>query len=142
MIAKPRQARIMLANLWRWRLARFLFVGAFNTIFGYGVFFALLRADLAPTLALAAATVVGVAVNFFTTGRIVFANSDATLLWRFVLVYAFVFIVNAILLKAALRAGFEPALAQALLLGPCVALSFFLNRTYVFALSQEAVERQ
>lgn len=124
-------------DFWRSRLARFLVVGVVNTAFGYGVFFTLLRVGLAPTLALAAATVVGVAFNFVTTGRIVFANSDVTRMWRFVLVYAIVFVVNAGLLEGAARLGVTPALAQALLLAPCVALSYWLNRTLVFAAGQE-----
>ena len=125
-------------RLWRLRFARFLVVGVFNTIFGYGVFFALLRTGLAPTRALAAATVVGVLFNFVTTGRVVFANSDAARLWRFALVYGVVFGVNAVLLEAGVMIGVDAALAQALLLAPCVALSYSLNRTLVFNVAREA----
>jgi len=124
-------------RLWRRRFARFLVVGALNTIFGYGVFFALLRAGLAPARALAAATAVGVLFNFVTTGRIVFANSDAARLWRFIAVYGVVFVVNAALLEAAVRAALDAAVAQALLLPLCVALSYLLNRTLVFNVARE-----
>ncbi len=117
---------------------RFLVVGVVNTIVGYGIYFALLRGGLGPTAALGAATVFGVAFNFVTTGRLVFSNADATRLWRFVLVYALVFVVNAAALEAAVRGGHDPALAQALLLPPCVALSYLLNRALVFAPAQEA----
>ncbi|WP_442755302.1 GtrA family protein [Methylocystis sp. JAN1] len=115
------------------RFARFLVVGVFNTIFGYGLFYALLAAGFAPTPALAVATAAGVGFNFFTTGRVVFANSDATRLWRFVSVYGVVFLVNDFLLERALYLGLTPAAAQAVLLLPCVALSYALNRTLVFA---------
>ena len=120
------------ARLWSLRFARFLVVGVLNTLFGYGLFFALLEARLAPTPALALATIAGVAFNFVTTGRVVFASSDATRLWRFASVYAIVFFVNDALLELALRLGLSPALAQAALLPPCVALSYVLNRTLVF----------
>jgi putative flippase GtrA len=123
-------------RLWRWRFARFIVVGVFNTVFGYGLFFALIQAGLAPTPALALATLAGVAFNFFTTGRVVFANSDATRLWRFVCVYGVVFLVNDALLEFAVRLGMSPALAQATLLLPCVALSYALNRTLVFAVPE------
>lgn len=141
-VADMREALTILAGLrarlWRVRLARFLVVGVFNTAFGYGVFYALLVVGLAPTPALALATVIGVVFNFVTTGRVVFANADATRLWRFASVYGVVFIVNAALLEAAMALGVGPALAQALLLVPCVALSYILNRTLVFDVAREA----
>ncbi|MCC3245814.1 GtrA family protein [Methylocystis sp. WRRC1] len=134
----PGRVRQSIARLARHRFARFLVVGVINTIFGYGVFFILLRMGLAPTAALAVSTSLGVLFNFLTTGRIVFANSDATRLWRFVAVYGLVFIFNAACLEGALAIGAGAALAQALLLAPCVALSYFLNRTLVFNIGQKA----
>lgn len=128
------------ARLWRWRFVRFLAVGALNTLFGYGAFYLLLSAHLAPTLALALATVLGVAFNFFTTGRVVFGDSGAARLWRFASAYGLVFVVNAALLEAARRWGFAPASAQALLLAPCVALSYVVNRTLVFGPVREVQE--
>ncbi len=119
-------------RLWGLRFARFLVVGVANTLFGYGLFFALLSAGLAPTPALALATIAGIGFNFFTTGRVVFANSEATRLWRFASVYGIVFLVNDALLELAIRLGLSPAIAQAALLLPCVALSYVLNRTLVF----------
>lgn len=120
------------ARLWGLRFGRFLVVGVLNTAFGYGAFYLLLRAGFAATPALALATIVGVVFNFFTTGRVVFANCDPARLWRFASVYAIVFVFNAALLELALRLGVGAAGAQALLLAPCVALSYFLNRTLVF----------
>lgn len=120
-------------RLWRLRFARFLVVGAVNTLFGYGVFFVLLRAGLAPTAALAFATIIGVLFNFVTTGRVVFETAEASRLWRFLGVYGLVFLLNAALLDAAIRLGVAAAIAQALLLLPCVALSYVLNRAFVFS---------
>ncbi|PPD46599.1 MAG: polysaccharide biosynthesis protein GtrA [Methylocystis sp.] len=125
-------------RLWRLRFARFLVVGVGNTLFGYGVFYLLLGAGLAPTPALALATLIGVVFNFFTTGRVVFASADSTLLWRFACVYVVVFVVNAALLEWVVALGVAPAAAQALLLAPCVALSYLLNRTLVFNVAREA----
>ncbi len=134
----PAQLRALSGRLWRLSAARFLAVGVFNTLFGYGAFYLLLGSGLAPTPALAFATLVGVVFNFFTTGRVVFANSDATLLWRFACVYAVVFAVNAALLEGAVSLGVGAALAQAMLLAPCVAFSYLLNRTLVFNVAREA----
>lgn len=127
-------------RIWRLRVARFLVVGAVNTVFGYGVFYLLLRGGLSPTPALALATVIGVSFNFVTTGRLVFGNAEPGRIIRFVSVYAIVFAVNAALLEAAIRIGFGAATAQALLLAPCVALSYLLNRTLVFGSGREIHE--
>jgi len=138
MRAPPVIFETLCARLWRLPFARFLVVGVVNTIFGYGVFYLLLVAGLAPTPALALATLSGVVFNFFTTGRVVFANSDATRLWRFALVYGIVFVVNAALLEGGIGLGLGAPLSQALLLAPCVALSYVLNRTLVFKVAREA----
>jgi putative flippase GtrA len=131
-------ARATVERLWRVRFARFLVVGVVNTLFGYGAFYILLSMGARPTLALALATVVGIVFNFVTTGRVVFADAASGRLWRFAAVYGLVFIVNAALLEAALQLGLGAAPAQALLLAPCVALSYFLNRTIVFDDAREA----
>lgn len=119
-------------RLWRWRFARFLVVGFANTLFGYALFFVLLRGGMAPTAALALATLLGVAFNFVTTGRVVFDNGDPWRLWRFSAAYGVVFVVNAVALETAVAFGVDAAIAQATLLPFCVALSYVLNRTLVF----------
>lgn len=133
MRAKLARTQFLLRDrVWRPRFGRFLVVGIANTFFGYGVFFLLLRANLAPTNALALATIVGILFNFITTGRVVFVNADVSRLWRFIGVYGLVFIFNATLLEVGISFGFGAAFAQAALLGPCVALSYLLNRAFVF----------
>lgn len=136
MLAPLAMMESLRGRLWRLRFARFLVVGVVNTLFGYGLFYALLGVGLAPTPALALATIAGIGFNFFTTGRVVFANADAARLWRFACVYGAVFLVNDALLELAIRTGLAPAPAQAVLLLPCVALSYVLNRAFVFAVRE------
>lgn len=119
-------------RVWRVRLFRFLTVGAVNTLFGYGLFFVALRSGLAPTAALAIATILGVGFNFLSTGGLVFGGGDASRLWRFAAVYGAVFVVNAGALETLAALGADAALAQGALLPACVGLSYLLNRTLVF----------
>lgn len=114
------------------RFARFLIVGTINTLFGYGVFAALITAGLESALALALATIAGVIFNYFTTGKLVFANSGAAMLPRFILAYVISYSANLAMLKGLEQAGFDTLVAQALCLPPTVLLSFALLRWFVF----------
>ena len=114
------------------RFSRFLIVGMINTLFGYGLFAVLVTAGLESALALALATVAGVIFNYFTTGRLVFANSGAAMLPRFIVAYGISFAVNLAMLKGLEQAGFDTLIAQALCLPPTVLLSFALLRWFVF----------
>lgn len=111
---------------------RFLLAGFLNTLFGYSVFYALLSATQNATLSLAVSTLLGVAFNFRSIGALVFGSSDPRRMKRFACVYAFLFVANALALAGLQRLSIPPALAQAALLLPVAALSFDLNRRYVF----------
>lgn len=111
---------------------RFLAVGVLNTLFGYGVFGALVLAHMEPGLALFIATVAGVIFNYFTTGRLVFAASGMGRLPRFAAVYGLTFLVNLWSLRELTAAGLSPLLAQAIMLPVMVILTFVLNKLIVF----------
>lgn len=114
------------------RFGLFLLVGVLNTAFGYAVFAALVWSGMHYSLALLLATVVGIAFNFITTGRLVFGNRHTNVFWRFVAVYGLLYSVNLLAL-ASLRAwGLGPLLGQALLMLPMAVAAFLLNRRYVF----------
>jgi putative flippase GtrA len=115
------------------RFLRFLVVGAFNTLFGYGLFYALLRLTGAPMFALTLSTILGILFNFMTTGGLVFRNIERRRLAPFFGVYFFVYLYNAAGLAILQRMGVDPALAGLLLLPGAVILSYVLNRFFVFA---------
>jgi putative flippase GtrA len=112
--------------------ARFAAVGVLNTIFGYGVFVLCLSCGMSATLALAIATALGVAFNFFTTGSLVFQNADKRFFSAFFGVYSVIYCINAIALHGTAAMGIWPAVAQAGLLPIMSVLSFLLNRALVF----------
>lgn len=107
-------------------------VGGLNTAFGYSVFLLLIALGLGVAPALAAATIVGIVFNFFTTGKLVFRNADRRALLPFALGYGATYLVNLVTLKELLSLGLSPPLAQAICLPLVVSLSFAINKLLVF----------
>ena len=116
----------------RWRFLRFLVVGGLNTAVGYGLFCAALL--LLPTtfLALCASTFLAIAFNFLSTGILVFGSRDNRRIIRFYGVYAVIFAFNAIGLASFEHIGIGPRVGGLLLLPGAVAISYVLNRRFVF----------
>ncbi|OAP29308.1 hypothetical protein A8O16_24455 [Sphingobium sp. 20006FA] len=106
-----------------------------NTLFGYGVFGALVLLRLHPHMALIFGTVAGVLFNFLTASA-VFHSRDIRRLPRFLIVYASMLGLNMLLLDLGMRVGLSPLLAQAIVL-PFFALTFLAMRRFVFAASPE-----
>lgn len=117
---------------------RFVLVGLLNTLFGYGLFYAALEATGVATLSLAVATIVGVLFNYRSIGSLAFGATGSGQLWRFIGVYALLFVVNALALTILQGFGARPAFAQAGLLPLLAAASFVLNRRIVFPAAQDA----
>src|SRR5450631_204391 len=76
------------------QFAKFLAVGALNTLFGYGVFAGLIWLAVPPVLALVITYVVGVLFNFATTGHFVFDHRELSALLRFIAAYVVIFLIN------------------------------------------------
>jgi len=114
------------------RFIRFLFVGGINTLFGYALFAFLIYLKFHYSLAVLFGTFLGILFNFRTTGKIVFNNMDNTLLWRFVGVYAVTYLVNVACLKVFDIYKVNILFAGALLVLPVAALSFLLQKKFVF----------
>src|SRR4051812_1767133 len=70
------------------QLLRFVCVGAVNAFVSFTIFAVLIVVGLSNSLALLAATILGVLFNFQTIGRYVFRRRDARLIGRFFAVYA------------------------------------------------------
>ena len=108
------------------RFLRFLVVGAVNTGFGYAIFAALVVAGVRPEIALPVAFVIGVIWNFGTHARLVFRTQGLARVPHYVAVYLLLYAINAVALRAALRAGLPPLPAQLVLAGGIAILSFVL----------------
>jgi putative flippase GtrA len=114
------------------RFIKFLFVGFINTVFGYGVFALLLFLGLHYALASLFGTILGVIFNFFTTGRLVFQNTDNLLIFKFIGVYAIVYLINLLLLAIIDYFNYNLYIGGFIILLPVAFLAFQLNQTFVF----------
>ena len=113
------------------RFVGFLIAGGVNTLFGYGVYAALVMTGMVPHIALIVGGVIGILFNFLTTSA-VFGSRNLHRLPRFLAVYAVMTSLNILLLEGAMRARLGPLLAQAIIL-PIFTLTFFAMRRFVFA---------
>jgi putative flippase GtrA len=114
------------------QFVKFLFVGVLNTAFGYGVFSVLVLLKLDAGISLFVSTAMGILFNYLTTGRLVFAARGLRRLPYFIAVYGLTFLFNLWSLRFLLSRGLSPFLAQAILLPLMVAMSFTLNKIFVF----------
>lgn len=121
-----------MVNDTRKQLFRFIFVGLINTVFGYSIYALLLWLGLSYFVALMLSTTLGIMFNFQTIGRIVFKSHDLRLIFRFFGVYLIVFLFNWLLIKLGLIVGMNAYLSGAVAVVPAAAVSFLLNKFFVF----------
>lgn len=115
------------------RFARFLLVGGFNTLFGYSLFALLVWLNFPYPIAIGLATIGGVALNFQTTGRLVFGGAPLARSGRFIAVYAVIYILNVAGVAALLSLGLGIYMANALVIIPLALLTYFFQRNFVFS---------
>jgi len=126
-------------KIWSIRFIRFLFVGGINTLFGYFVFSVFILLQIHYSIASLLATILGVLFNYFTTGRIVFNNSDSKLLIKFFGVYGITYLINLLFLKIFDSYQVNMLVAGAILIFPMAFLSYFLNKTFVFRVENDKI---
>ena len=114
------------------QFGRYIAVGLLNTTFGYGSYALLIFIGLHYAWASLIATVWGVLFNFFTTGRIVFRNSDNNRLFKFFLVYGVVYILNLAGLAFLDSLRVDLYLAGLVMVPPAAIIAYMLNRRFVF----------
>lgn len=116
------------------RTVKFFAVGLLNTIFGYAIYVILIYIDLPYLIALFIATVAGVIFNYFSFGRGVFKAQGGWLVFgKFVVAYAVVYVINAILLSV-LTQGIHLThyIGQAICIPPSVLISWLLMNYWVY----------
>ena len=117
---------------------RYLSVGAWNTLFGYGAYallYWLLHQHMSYVLILIPSTVIAITQNYFGYKFIVFRTQGNYVreYLRTYLVYGTAFLINLGALPLLVEvAGLPPLAAQALITGVTVVLSYFFYKHYAF----------
>jgi putative flippase GtrA len=111
---------------------KFILVGTVNTLFSYAVFSLLIFCGLHYTLALLIATVLGVLFNFKTFGKLVFRNTNNKLFFKFILIYAALYLFNVVALKILLSYAINVYVAGMITTIIAALLSYILNKEFVF----------
>ena len=112
---------------------KFLLVGILNTAFGYGLFSLFIYAGLHYSLAVLLSTIFGIMFNFKTIGKLVFKSDDNSLIFKFIFVYIITYFLNIFFLWLFKWLGFDNMYINGfLLLIPLAAVSFLLNKFFVF----------
>ncbi len=114
------------------QFTKFLIVGCVNTLFGYSVYALFVLLGIHYAIASFLSTVAGVIFNFKSTGIFVFKNRDNTLLLRFIGVYLIIYLISVSCLKLFALMKMNMLWSGALLILPMAAVSFILNKNFVF----------
>jgi len=118
------------------QLKRFIVTGIGNTVFGYLVYaFIIIVFDLSYFWALILTYSIGITFSFTTFRAFVFTDGDRG--WRsyirFILTYVGLLIVNIVALHILVDIqGIHKLIAQLFVIPFCAAISFIINRIFVF----------
>jgi len=121
-----------IAPVLRPQFMRYLAVGAANTGFAILVYWAMLWAGLAVSLASLASVVVGILISFTTQSRFVFDNRDPWKLLPYFIVWSILYAFNLGLIWLLMRCGLDAYAAGFLSTPATVLLSYFLQKAFVF----------
>ena len=116
-----------------WRFTKFLFVGALNTLFGYGIFAIFNFLNFHYTLSTLIATILGILFNFKTTRIIVFKNNDNKLMIRFISIYGAMYFIAILELKLFTLLNLNNMYYNyAIILFPNALMAYILMKKFVF----------
>ncbi len=118
------------------QIKRFLVTGLINTVFGYLVYaFGVVILNLSYFWATVLSYVIGVTFSYVMFRAFVFTEGDRS--WnsfkRFIPTYVVLFVINIIALHFLVDLlSWNKLVAQAVVVPGCAALSFVINRIFVF----------
>ena len=109
--------------------------GTLNTVFAYSIYCFLVYCELDIWLALLFSTVVGVLFNFFTLSSFVFYQKGSSVFFKFISVYAVVYLLHAVLLNNINTVVDNAFVSGIILVFPMALLTYYLMKHVVFVKS-------
>ncbi len=106
--------------------------GVVNTGFSYTIYACLVYLGVGYAIANLIALIIGILFSFKTQGIFVFNNSNNRRLYRFIIAWTVIYLVNFFLIGQFIALGFNPYVSGALALPFATLLSYFEQRFFVF----------
>src|SRR4051812_24112346 len=117
----------MIRQILKKPFVKFLFVGGINTAFGYLTFALIIFFVKSLYISVVLSNIIGVIFNFNTYGRLVFYSKDNSRIFRFIVAYLIIMLLQISLIKVLIGVGIpNNYIAAAIILLPMAALSFLL----------------
>lgn len=125
-----------MAVLWqvwqRYQWMRFLAVGGMNTAFSYSVYSGLIFMGVNFAISNLVSLILGIFFSFYTQSSVVFKNSGRSVFVRYVAMWTGLYFLNTMIIGSLIRLGASAYAAGALAIFPITALSFFLQKYFIF----------
>lgn len=115
---------------------RFIAVGYLNTLFSYSMYALFIFLELHYSLAALLSTILGVLFNFQTTSYFVFKNNKQNLLFKFILIYVFIYLIY--LTGLSLLKNITNSYLAGIIMLPIIVISgFILQKYFVFTSNKD-----
>jgi putative flippase GtrA len=113
-------------------LLRYIVIGSFNTVIGYGIYCLMLAVGMNFAGASLVSLIFGIMLSFLTLGRYVFLSQLEGRFAKFILVWAILYIFNVATISAIIHFGADAYIAGLIAAVPTLGTAFLLQRFYVF----------
>ncbi|MBU2264768.1 GtrA family protein [Patescibacteria group bacterium] len=123
---------MLILKFYKNQLFRYVFVAGTNVIVGYGIFALLIFLKLHYILAITVATIFGILFGFKTLGVLVFNNKNNLLIFKYLIVWVIVYLLNIAGLTVLNYLKINNYIAGLIILIPLAGLGFLLNNKFVF----------
>lgn len=123
------------------QFVRFVLVGILNTLFSYAIYAGLVYLGLGYAVANLIALIIGVVFSFKTQGMLVFNESNNRRLFRFVVVWAVIYLFNIAIIGRFIALGLNSYVSGALAIPFSTLLSYIGQKYFVFRASSSPSPR-
>ncbi|MDR2512145.1 MAG: GtrA family protein, partial [Bacteroidales bacterium] len=123
---------------------KFVFVGGLNTVFSLSIFYLGLWLGLHYTLATLISNILGILFNFKSYGRIVFKDKSNIMIFRYFVLYTFLWIGSNIFIFVLKKFGISPYLSGFFWVFPNAVVAYFASQKWIYnqKINENSMENQ